>query len=274
MSFKKNSLPTMQQLQYLTELETIEPGTGLVMRVAKRCGTTHGPVSRYFKSCIECGILTEQFDFTDLGIAWLRSYQRLIAELRGFLQAAELPEETIERNVTVMIENIDQHTLQSMMTERHGNAAFRQKGNVRQELDNAIEENGACRVNFWFYRVEDSYRGDRMSSMANRGFSREACLRSENGRTCLELITCEMRAHSRVDQSEMTGRLQTIKYNDNGTLREAKITPDRKLLLPLYAFRLTRTQSGEITGYLMVTVTCSVGEQHMPESTAMLTIWA
>ena len=43
--------------------------------------------------------------------------------------------------------------------------------------------------------------------------------------------------------------------------------------LPLEAFKIHIGMGGEIKGMLPITVTCSVGNGHMPESTALLVFW-
>ena len=44
---------TVLQIQYLTELEQLEKGRGIIGAVAAKCGVKHPTVSRFFKSCIE-----------------------------------------------------------------------------------------------------------------------------------------------------------------------------------------------------------------------------
>lgn len=50
-NFKRENLPTMQQLQYLTELEKLGNRRGNVAMIADICGVHHGSVSRYLKIC-------------------------------------------------------------------------------------------------------------------------------------------------------------------------------------------------------------------------------
>ena len=58
--------PSMLQIQYLMELEKVGKKRGSVTMIADICGVSHGPVSRFFKECMERGYLTEKYEFTDL----------------------------------------------------------------------------------------------------------------------------------------------------------------------------------------------------------------
>ena len=51
--------PSMLQIQYLMELEKVGKKRGSVTMIADICGVSHGPVSRFFKECMERGYLTE-----------------------------------------------------------------------------------------------------------------------------------------------------------------------------------------------------------------------
>lgn len=45
--------PSMLQIQYLMELEKVGKKRGSVTMIADICGVSHGPVSRFFKECME-----------------------------------------------------------------------------------------------------------------------------------------------------------------------------------------------------------------------------
>ena len=66
-NLKRKNLPTMQQLSYLMELYHMQAERGVVDKVAKACGVSHSSVSRYFKSCVKNGLLTEKYQFTGMG---------------------------------------------------------------------------------------------------------------------------------------------------------------------------------------------------------------
>ena len=76
---------TVLQIQYLTELEQLEKGRGTIGAVAAKCGVKHPTVSRFFKSCIEKGYLTESLEFTDKGKKMLRWHQKVQKDVREYL---------------------------------------------------------------------------------------------------------------------------------------------------------------------------------------------
>ena len=82
----------------------------------------------------------------------------------------------------------------------------------------------------------------------------------------------EMAAHSRVSGEMMAGKLKTLKYEHNEVLEEARIE-NNIVKIPMEACRIHRWTGIGTMGIVPVTVTCSVGPMHMPESTALLYFW-
>ena len=112
----------------------------------------------------------------------------------------------------------------------------------------------------------------RKRSMADRGVERQAMLRHNKRGSWLELSIQKMNAISRVDHAEMEGKLSSLKYECNGRLHKAEIRGN-KVNIPLEACRFIQNSRGIIKGRVAITVTCSVGCVHMPESTALLIFW-
>lgn len=272
-NLKRENLPTMQLLRYLTELEKQGGKRGSVTAVAKACGVHHGSVSRYLKICCELGYLTEDYTFTERGKTWLAGYQRLLEDLPVFLRKAGVPEREIPQNVKNLIENTDYLTLTAVLRyDRNRKDDFQGKNRAAtRNILSEVLEYGTSEVFFLLLRVEHG-QDERGISMANRGFRKPGLLRHNRRGSWLELTICEMSAHSNIDGAPMEGHLQSLKYEQGGVLHLARITGGR-LRLPLEACTLRRRSGGGIRGELAVTVTCNVGRVHMPESTAMLVFW-
>ena len=83
----------------------------------------------------------------------------------------------------------------------------------------------------------------------------------------LELTIREMDAVSRVNGEDMSGYLATLKYLHQGIFRYADIK-NGKVRIPLDACYYQNFDNGVLRGNVMITVTCSVGNAHMPENTA------
>ena len=109
-------------------------------------------------------------------------------------------------------------------------------------------------------------------SMADQGFESLAVLIRRTRGNWLELTIREMRAHSRIDGRMMQGHLSSLKYENDGMLRKAEVK-DGKVRIPLEACAFYQNVRSKIRGSIPVTLACSVGQVHMPESTALLKFW-
>ena len=78
---KRQNRPTMLQLQYLQGLSRVEKKRGAQGSIAESYGVNRSTVNRYFKNCIERGILTESLEFTAAGEEWLERYTKLYENL-------------------------------------------------------------------------------------------------------------------------------------------------------------------------------------------------
>lgn len=104
---------TMLQIQYLTELEKAPKERGTIGVVARRCGVKHPTVSRFFKSCIEKGYLTEDLEFTEHGQNMLRWHQKVLKDVREYLERSGITD-GLEEILRGMIENIDYTQLEEL----------------------------------------------------------------------------------------------------------------------------------------------------------------
>ena len=66
-NLKRENLPTMQLLRYLTELEKLWGKRGSVTSVAKDCDDHHGSVSGFLIICCALGYPTEHYTITQRG---------------------------------------------------------------------------------------------------------------------------------------------------------------------------------------------------------------
>ena len=89
--------PSMLQIQYLMELEKVGKKRGSVTMIADICGVSHGPVSRFFKECMERGYLTEKYEFTAEGTHALLIYKKLLRDVKLYLKAMNIPEKRFLR---------------------------------------------------------------------------------------------------------------------------------------------------------------------------------
>ena len=270
---KRQNRPTMLQLKYLKELSVSEKNRGVQGSIAERCGVYRSTVNRYFKSCVEKGILTEELEFTDAGKEWLERYSNLYKNLQKYLEEIGGRPDEIEENIDVLVENIDFHMLELMINAHAEKKSVYKKRENRldQETQNNLQKCERHPVVFRLYRMNKK-AGKNRDSMAMRGFEEIAEIVQEHGESYLELKLKEMTAHSRANGEAMAGKLKTLKYEHEEILETAEIKGNR-VRIPMRACRMRKWTGVGTMGSVPVTVTCSVGEMHMPESTALLFFW-
>lgn len=265
--------PSVLQIRYLTELAKIGKKRGSVALIADTCGVSHGPVSRFFKECIGAGYLTETYEFTEKGNQALKTYQRILKEVGLYLERIGIPEAELPEKTRQLVENVD-YSLLMTMTRNSGQVQESRNQIAVDEgtpyyLEKVLDK-GRFEVEIAIYQLSAA-EGTKLS-MANNGFEHLACIRNNTRGNWLELTTKEMHAHSRINGADMTGRLSSLKYEEQGQLFEAAIR-EGKVRIPLNACRFMKTRHGNVKGMIPITVTCSVGKAHMPESTALLMFW-
>ena len=134
--------------------------------------------------------------------------------------------------------------------------------NIRDIIDQ-----GEHQVCISLFKINPMERAQK--SMADRGFERIAKIIQNSQESYLELTVKEMHATSRVDGHDMKGHLASLKYLSNGRLKNAEIQ-DGKVRIPLDVCTYEVYDHGIIWGNVSITVACSIGNTHMPESTARL----
>ena len=281
----KNFLhPSMLQIQYLLELEKVGKKRGSVALIADTCGVSHGPISRFFKECIKREYLTEKYEFTAEGTHALVTYKKLLRDVKLYLKAMNIPEKEIPEKMKQLIENVDYDLLRTMIrnarqaTEQTSEQDKNQK-DVQDDQYNKdsnayfiekILEKGKFQVGIAIHQI--SRNSETRLSMAHQGFEHLAYIRNNTRGSWLDLTIREIHGRSRIDGTEMSGHLSSLKYEKQGQLYEAVIK-DGHLKIPLSACHFFRGRMGNVKGTVHITVSCNVGNAHMPESTAVLTFW-
>lgn len=272
--FAKGSHPTMRQIRYLSVLEEVGNTRGVIAEIAKRCGVNNAPVSRFLKACSENGLLHEDYSFTVAGKTWLTQYQNLIHRLSLYFEEDGMPEENVEEAIREMIEHVDADIISGMlrnMEEARKPRSLRERDRKLsgEYLKGILPPKVNTEISFMVYRLDSK---EFRPSMADRGFEKPARLKHNSRGSFLILKVCDMTASSRITGKLMKGRLETLKYEENGELIQAQIRDDT-LRIPLSACRIYKKPGGEIRGTVAITMTCNVGRLHMPESAAILLFW-
>lgn len=270
---KRQNRPTMLQLKYLQGLSRVEKKRGAQGSIAEYYNVNRSTVNRFFKNCIERGILTEALEFTVEGQEWLDRYVRLYENLQKYLEEIGARPEEIEETIDVMVEDIDIHMLELMINAHaEKKSVYKRKENeLDQEIQNNLQKCERHPVVFRLYRMNKK-PGQSRDSMAMRGFEETAEIVQDKGESYLELKVKDMSAHSRVSGETMVGKLKTLKYEHDEVLETADIV-NNIVRIPMEACKIHKWTGIGTMGVVPVTVTCSVGLVHMPESTALLYFW-
>lgn len=270
---RRQSRPTILQLNYLRELERIGKKRGAIKVIAERCGVNTSTVSRYFRACTERGVLTETLEFTDEGKEWFERYWQLYGELNQFLKEIGGKEREAEETSERLVENVGIHMLELiLLNHERQKMVFARKTQENRAIQNSFQKFERLRVGFCIYKM-NRMRGRSRFSMAMQGFQSEAYIIQKESKSYLELKLKDMTANSRLNGEKMSGHLSSLKYNYDGTMTEVEIEGG-VVLVPLDACKIHHWQGGEKLGCIPITVTCNVGRLHMPESTALLVFWA
>lgn len=270
---KRQNRPTMLQLKYLQGLSRVEKKRGAQGSIAEYYNVNRSTVNRFFKNCVERGILTEALEFTVEGQEWLDRYVRLYENLQKYLEEIGARPEEIEETIDVMVEDIDIHMLELMINAHaEKKSVYKRKENeLDQEIQNNLQKCERHPVVFRLYRMNKK-PGQSRDSMAMRGFEETAEIVQDKGESYLELKVKDMSAHSRVSGETMVGKLKTLKYEHDEVLETADIV-NNIVKIPMEACKIHKWTGVGTMGVVPVTVTCSVGLVHMPESTALLYFW-
>ena len=270
---KRQNRPTMLQLKYLQGLSRVEKKRGAQGSIAEYYNVNRSTVNRFFKNCIERGILTEALEFTVEGQEWLDRYVRLYENLQKYLEEIGARPEEIEETIDVMVEDIDIHMLELMINAHaEKKSVYKRKENeLDQEIQNNLQKCERHPVVFRLYRMNKK-PGQSRDSMAMRGFEETAEIVQDKGESYLELKVKDMSAHSRVSGETMVGKLKTLKYEHDEVLETVDIV-NNIVRIPMEACKIHKWTGVGTMGVVPVTVTCSVGLVHMPERTALLYFW-
>ena len=270
---KRQNRPTMLQLKYLQGLSRVEKKRGTQGSIAEYYNVNRSTVNRFFKNCIERGILTEALEFTVEGQEWLDRYVRLYENLQKYLEEIGARPEEIEETIDVIVEDIDIHMLELMINAHaEKKSVYKRKENeLDQEIQNNLQKCERHPVVFRLYRMNKK-PGQSRDSMAMRGFEETAEIVQDKGESYLELKVKDMSAHSRVSGETMVGKLKTLKHEHDEVLETDDIV-NNIVRIPMEACKIHKWTGVGTMGVVPVTVTCSVGLVHMPESTALLYFW-
>lgn len=270
---KRKNQPTRAQIQYVLELDKLEKKKGAQSVVARICQVNTSTVYRFFNTCVEQGYLDSELSFTKAGRAWLERYKNLINRLEKYLRDIGGTEDSIDDTVSSLIENVDLYMLELMLKgyEEQKSVVIRKRKHWDEDVIHNIRRYGTYQVKYGIYRLNRRPDTEALS-MAMHGFEDRAEIIWDGETPYFVLQIREVTAKSRLDGRERMGYLDTLRYEEDSKLVTAR-SEDNRIFIPLSACEIHHYQEGSIVAKIPITVTSSVGRQHMPESTALLLFW-
>lgn len=277
--FGRMRRPTMEQIRYVEELME-RPKRGTAARIAENHEVSAALVSRFFRDFRNAGYLTEDRELTEDGKTWLGYYKGLEERLTQYMKNIGVPEASVAEHVRIMEEQMEDHVIASILEQASGQGCG--SGKNEETITEAEAcyaylksrmEKGEYRIDFSLLRYASNKKWEQTLSMADRGFEKPAILVCDEDHAWLELTPCEIAAESRINNNMMHGHLSSLSYIANGTLTKVEFMDDGKVRIPLEVCTFHMLTEGRLNGFLPITVTCSVGLVHMPESTALLVFW-
>ena len=278
--FDRMRRPTMQQINYVIDLSESEKRRGVVSLIAKKYDVNHGTVSRFFKTYYEAGYIDDNYDLTDKGKEWLNYYMSIYNGLKTYFKNLGIPKADIEKNIVTMIEGMDTHILSAMVSHSKEQSWKLSNGSLSEEeakiksYKNMMKP-GRYEVDFLVLKMDKNgnKKGMGKVSMADKGFVKPGLLVYEEDDIYLELTPQEVKASSMFSGGLMKGKLESLSYILDGVLTKAEFTKDGKVRIPAKVFDFHLRRGSRLDCSTLITVTCSVGRVHMPESTARLILW-
>lgn len=134
-------------------------------------------------------------------------------------------------------------------------------------------EDGSYVFPFLIYR--ELVKNGTNISMANAGFEHPCTIEVKDGKGQIFLHAIEMKARSQTTKKSMKGFVEDVKYFDSGNFFLAR-KQSTIISFPIDSMQFqTIGNYGEqqiLHGSICLKMTCTVGTEHMPESTAFFTL--
>ncbi|WP_394926697.1 hypothetical protein [uncultured Robinsoniella sp.] len=235
-------------------------------------------LSRFYGECVSWNILTEDYEFTPTGEALLEEYRRKREDISLWLQKEGMDCMHAYDQAECILEACSEETVEvlSKLGILHKAIDSLKSGEEHVQTFNGRKLSdflavGDYDMSFTFYREKDRIPG--RISMANQAFHHPGHMSCRKRDGYLELMVREVEMPAVHASSSIKGRMQTMKYKEDGICKLARIK-NNKVRIPLSALTFTYIQESNILqGAVHLTMTCNEEESKMPESTAVLVLY-
>lgn len=268
---------TANQMKYLLTLTSKEEKKRTLSAIAKVYGVNKSTVSRSLASLMKTGILDEAYVLTPYGKRFIIDYKYQYDRIVQWLYHKGVEITKAKNDAFALLEGCSKETIQVLVEsgEFCKACSYFKEHNSKQIIEgkNLIHyvTEGEYKVPFVFHK--DKRRSPEHISMANSAFLHPATMiiRKSGSHLCLKMK--KIKRASIIQSMKLEGKLESMKYENNGKLSEVTIVDDIAYI-PMDAMKFIYIKEDNILqGYTRLTMTATVKQFHMPESSAVLTVY-
>lgn len=269
------------QIQLLLYYLEAEPKKRTVTDSARILGTTKWAVTRALDALEKQDVVERQENRKTVLTA---SGKKLAEKCRGqmkileqYMQYQDIPPVQIKENALRALSAGFSDEFMARLAEQEGRMRLKEIFAGRRDFHGGdicnYLKDGSYYFPFIIYR--EQIKNHNNLSMANRGFENpcELIVKDHEGMVYLAVKTVS--AESMSSGKKMEGRVNKMQYLYDGEFRDGGID-GRYVYFPVTALNFTAMGKGRDTllhGSVCLKMQCSVGDMHMPESTAIFTMF-
>lgn len=279
---------TANQMKWILAFLHQPKGEQNQSKVARIFGVNKSNVSRAINEAVNQGLLTysdASYELTGYGEEYIKAYEYRLDRISEWLKRQGVDSDSARNDSFTLMEVCSEKTLKLLQDKGSMAKIYNNLEKVKnstkfqgEEILKYIDE-GEYQLPFTFYKIsgEGAVSGHeniemQSVSMANAAFCHPAVLSvsKAGGDICLRIKS--MIQKSKANSQKIEGRLKTIKYQMNKKEKIAMLN-DEKVYIPIEAMNFLFIKEDNILkGYMKLTMSCTVGEAHMPESAAVLVV--
>ena len=276
---KENLTPF--QIQLLLYYLTAEPSKRTVTDSARSLNVSKWVVTRTLDTLEKLNIVerleNRKTVLTVPGVKLAEKYQKQRKVLEKYMQYQDIPPAQIKENALRALAARFSDEFMDRLAEQESRMHIKEIFAGRRDFHGGdicnYLSDGSYYFPFIIYR--EQIKNHNNLSMANRGFENpcEVIVKDHEGLVYLAAKTVS--AQSMSSKNKMEGRIQKLQYLYDGESRDGGID-GRYVFFPVTALRFISMGKGRDTllhGSVCLKMQCSVGDMHMPESTAVFTMF-
>ena len=272
---------TSFQIQLLLYYLEAEPKKRTVTDSARNLGTSKWTVTRALDALEKQDIVERQENRkTVLTVSGKRLAEKCRSKMKileQYMQYQDIPPAQIKENALRALAAGFSDEFMARLAEQEGRMRLKEIFAGRQSFNGGEICNYLKDGNYYFPFIiyREQLKNHNNISMANRGFENPCELIVKEHEGLIYLAVRTVAAESASSGKTMEGRVNKLQYLCEGEFRDAGID-GRYAYFPVTALNFISMGKGRDTllhGSMCLRMQCSVGDLHMPESTAVFTLF-